>query len=99
MARKNGDLMILYHLLPEIAVDALQASATVPEDLEILAVQTALVPSDGQYETLCHEFKCAAAGAGGAGARPDPGAGGAPHLRGLHRVHPLRAEDAGCAVS
>ncbi|MBR4425800.1 MAG: germination protein YpeB, partial [Oscillospiraceae bacterium] len=40
-------------------VDALQASATVPEDLEILAVQTALVPSDGQYETLCHEFKCA----------------------------------------
>lgn len=45
--------------LPEIAVDAVQAAATVPEDLEILAVQTALVPSDGQYETLCHEFKCA----------------------------------------
>ncbi len=46
--------------LPEAAVSAEQARAAVPEGLEVLAVQTALVPSDGKYETLCHEFKCAA---------------------------------------
>ena len=45
--------------LPEMAVDAGTAQGAVPEDLEVLAVQTALVPSDGKYETLCHEFKCA----------------------------------------
>lgn len=46
--------------LPEAAVSAEQAYAAVPEELEVLAVQTALVPSDGKYETLCYEFKCAA---------------------------------------
>lgn len=46
--------------LPEIVVSAEDARAKVPESLEILAHQLALVPSDGQYETLCHEFKCAA---------------------------------------
>ena len=46
--------------LPEPVVGAEQARAAVPEELEILAVQRALVPSDGKYETLCHEFKCAA---------------------------------------
>ena len=45
--------------LPEMAVDAGTAQTAVTEDLEVLAVQTALVPSDGKYETLCHEFKCA----------------------------------------
>ena len=38
-----------------------EAAAAVPDSLEVLAVQLALVPSDGRYETLCHEFKCAAA--------------------------------------
>ena len=47
--------------LPEIQVSAEQARSAVPAELEVLAVQTALVPSDGKYETLCHEFKCAAA--------------------------------------
>ncbi|MBE6913522.1 MAG: germination protein YpeB [Ruminococcaceae bacterium] len=46
--------------LPEIAVSAEQARSAVPADLSVLAVQTALVPSDGKYETLCHEFKCEA---------------------------------------
>ena len=47
--------------LPLPSVDAGQARAAVPETLELLAVQQALVPSDGKYETLCWEFKCAAA--------------------------------------
>ena len=47
--------------LPEAAVNGEEAAAQVPASLEILAWQFALVPSDGKYETLCHEFKCAAA--------------------------------------
>ena len=46
--------------LPAPAVRAEEARAAVPDSLEILAEQLALVPSDGRYETLCHEFKCAA---------------------------------------
>ena len=47
--------------LPEPAVDYDTALTMVPAQLEVLAAQRALVPSDGQYETLCYEFKCAAA--------------------------------------
>ena len=46
---------------PPAAVDWDTAAAKVPEGLTVLASQMALVPSDGQYETLCYEFKCAAA--------------------------------------
>lgn len=46
--------------LPAAAVSAEAARAAVPEGLSVLAEQLALVPSDGQYETLCHEFKCQA---------------------------------------
>ena len=46
--------------LPEPAVAADTARSAVPESLEVLSAQLALVPSDGKYETLCHEFKCAA---------------------------------------
>lgn len=46
--------------IPEAAVDGVTAAQRVPPELEILAWQFALVPSDGKYETLCHEFKCAA---------------------------------------
>ena len=46
--------------LPEVTVEVDQARDAVPEELEVLATQLALVPSDGKYETLCHEFKCAA---------------------------------------
>ena len=45
--------------IPAAAVGAGEARSAVPETLEVLAEQLALVPSDGQYETLCHEFKCA----------------------------------------
>ena len=47
--------------LPAPAVSAGDARAAVPPSLEVLSEQLALVPSDGRYETLCHEFKCAAA--------------------------------------
>ena len=45
--------------LPAPAVSAEEAAAAVPETLEVLANRLALVPSDGKYETLCHEFQCA----------------------------------------
>ena len=35
-----------------------QAAQAVSPLLEILSVQTALIPTSGQYEVLCHEFKC-----------------------------------------
>ena len=47
--------------IPAPAVGTEEARAAVPDSLEVLAAQLALVPSDGRYETLCHEFKCAAA--------------------------------------
>ena len=46
--------------IPAPAVSAEQARAAVPDSLEVLAQQLALTPSEGKYETLCHEFKCAA---------------------------------------
>ena len=46
--------------LPSPAVSAEEARAAVPDSLEVLATQLALVPSEGKYETLCHEFKCTA---------------------------------------
>ena len=48
--------------LPEAAVSDAEAAALLPPELEVLAQQTALVPSDGQYETLCRELKCAGPG-------------------------------------
>ena len=45
--------------LPTPAVTKEQAQSKVPTGLNILSSQLALVPSDGQYETLCYEFKCA----------------------------------------
>ena len=44
--------------LPESAVTAEEAAAGLPPELEVLGQQLALVPSEGQYETLCHELKC-----------------------------------------
>ena len=37
-----------------------QARAAAPEGLTVLSEQLALVPSEGKYETLCRELKCAA---------------------------------------
>jgi len=47
--------------LPEAAVSAEDARAAVPESLTVIGEQPALIPSDGQYETLCRELKCEAA--------------------------------------
>ena len=52
------------HGAREIAAPAVseeEARAAVPDSLQVLASQLALVPSEGKYETLCYEFKCAAA--------------------------------------
>ena len=46
--------------LPAPAIGADEARQHVPAELEVLSEQLALVPSDGKYEVLCHEFKCAA---------------------------------------
>ena len=42
------------------AVGEEEARAAVPDGLEILGEQLALVPSPGRYETLCREFRCRA---------------------------------------
>lgn len=47
--------------IPAPVIGVGEAAVAVPDSLEVLANQQALVPSDGKYETLCHEFKCAAA--------------------------------------
>ena len=44
--------------IPEPAVSAEQASEKISPELEVLSHQLALIPSAGQNETLCHEFKC-----------------------------------------
>ena len=46
--------------LPQPAVSEAEARKAVPDSLEVLSQQLALVPSEGKYETLCREFKCAA---------------------------------------
>lgn len=43
------------------AVSADQAMGQVPESLTVLNTQTALIPTGGEYEVLCHEFKCQSA--------------------------------------
>lgn len=40
------------------AVGEEDARAAVSPELEILAHQLALIPTGGEYEVLCHEFKC-----------------------------------------
>lgn len=44
--------------LPEYAVTLAQAQLTVDPSLNILSHQMALIPTGGEYEVLCHEFKC-----------------------------------------
>lgn len=40
------------------AVSAQTATGQVPGSLTILSSQLALIPTGGEYEVLCHEFKC-----------------------------------------
>ena len=52
---------IMNHTARELsapAVDQETAAAVVSPELEILSHQLALIPTDGEYEVLCHEFKC-----------------------------------------
>ena len=42
------------------AVDAQTAQALVDDSLTVLSHQLALIPTGGEYEVLCHEFKCQA---------------------------------------
>jgi len=44
--------------LPENAVSEEAAARAVPESLKILSRQTAVIPTAGQYEKYCYEFKC-----------------------------------------
>ena len=41
---------------PAVTVD--QAKAVLSPELTILSHRTALIPTGGEYEVLCHEFKC-----------------------------------------
>ena len=51
-------------LLPAPAVSAAEAAAQVDGSLTVLAHQLALIPTGGEYEVLCHEFKCQNASGG-----------------------------------
>ena len=44
--------------LPEIAVDTEAAKQRLAGDLQLLEEGMALIPSAGEHELLCHEFKC-----------------------------------------
>ena len=44
--------------LPQSTVTLAQAQAKVASGLKILSHQLALIPTSGEYEVLCHEFKC-----------------------------------------
>jgi len=44
--------------IPDPAVSAEGAQESLSSDFNVLSHQLALVPSEGKYETLCHEFKC-----------------------------------------
>jgi germination protein YpeB len=45
--------------LPAVQVSSEDARGQVGGELEILAEELAVIPSGGEYETLCYEFKCA----------------------------------------
>lgn len=47
--------------LSSAAVGEQAAAAVVSPDLSILSHQLALIPTGGEYEVLCHEFKCSTA--------------------------------------
>jgi len=44
--------------LPGVSVSAKEAEEKVSDELEILSHDLAVIPTDGKYEVLCHEFKC-----------------------------------------
>ncbi len=44
--------------IPPVAVTAEAAKSKVPSDINIIGVETAIIPSAGENEILCHEFEC-----------------------------------------
>ena len=55
----EGYLMNHYtRTLPQPAVSREEAQALVAEDLQVLSHQLAIIPTGGEYEVFCHEFKC-----------------------------------------
>lgn len=44
--------------IPPVAVSAEAAKSKVPSDINIIGVETAIIPSAGENEILCHEFEC-----------------------------------------
>ena len=44
--------------LPEVVVSSETAEEKVSDGLEVLSYNLAVIPTDGKYEILCHEFKC-----------------------------------------
>ncbi len=44
--------------LAQHAISAEESRKQVPSDLEVISHQLALIPTAGEYEVLCHEFKC-----------------------------------------
>ena len=44
----------------DTVIDAQTAQALVDDSLTVLSHQLALIPTGGEYEVLCHEFKCQA---------------------------------------
>jgi len=44
--------------LPQNIISRQQAESSVSDKLKILSHQTALIPTSGKNEVLCHEFKC-----------------------------------------
>jgi spore germination protein len=44
--------------LPQSAVSREEAQALVGENLQVLAHQMVIIPTGGEYEVFCHEFKC-----------------------------------------
>ncbi len=48
--------------IPEAAVSLEDARTLVSPELEILSEGLAIIPTAGQYESFCYEFKCAAEG-------------------------------------
>lgn len=45
--------------IPASAVSEAAARKYVSSDLQVLAHQMTIIPTDGKYEIFCHEFKCA----------------------------------------
>lgn len=45
-------------VLPSLAVSAEEARQALSDGLEVLACQLTLIPTGGEYEVFCHEFKC-----------------------------------------